>query len=429
MLDIQRLRTQTQDVIERLNQRGEDFSYITQLLEDDQKRRDIIQQVETLKAARNQNAKKIGQMKREGLPVEALLESIDQDKEALKALEATLSALEASLQDAWLRLPNVPHPKIPVGLDEADNRVIRHEGEVPKFTFEPKAHWDLAKDANLLDFERATKISASRFVVYKGLGARLERALIQFMMDLHSNAGYQEILLPYIVNGASMLGSGQFPKFKEDAFGLKDDRDLYLNPTAEVPSINLHRDEIIPLEDLPIRYTAFTTAFRQEAGSAGRDTRGILRQHQFNKVELIQFTKPEDSYDTLNQMLAQSEAVLKALNIPYRVVELCSGDLGFAMSKTYDIEVYLPSYGTYREIGSISNAEDFQARRANIRFKRDKDAKPEYVHTLNGSGLAVGRTWIAVVENYQKEDGSIIIPEVLRPYMNTDIIPTKGAKL
>lgn len=429
MLDIQRLRTQTQDVIERLNQRGEDFSYITQLLEDDQKRRDIIQKVETLKAARNQNAKKIGQMKREGLPVEALLESIDQDKEALKALEATLSALEASLQDAWLRLPNVPHPKIPVGLDEADNRVIRHEGEVPKFTFKPKAHWDLAKDANLLDFERATKISASRFVVYKGLGARLERALIQFMMDLHSNAGYQEILLPYIVNGASMLGSGQFPKFKEDAFGLKDDRDLYLNPTAEVPSINLHRDEIIPLEDLPIRYTAFTTAFRQEAGSAGRDTRGILRQHQFNKVELIQFTKPEDSYDTLNQMLAQSEAVLKALNIPYRVVELCSGDLGFAMSKTYDIEVYLPSYGTYREIGSISNAEDFQARRANIRFKRDKDAKPEYVHTLNGSGLAVGRTWIAVVENYQKEDGSIIIPEVLRPYMNTDIIPTKGAKL
>ncbi len=428
MLDIQRLRNEPKDVIERLNQRGEDFSYITQLLEDDQKRRDIIQQVETLKAARNQNAKKIGQMKREGLPVETLLESIDQDKEALKALEATLSALEASLQDAWLRLPNVPHPKIPVGLDEAGNRVIRHEGEVPKFSFEPKAHWDLAKEANLLDFERATKISASRFVVYKGLGARLERALIQFMMDLHSHAGYQEILLPYIVNGASMLGSGQFPKFKEDAFGLKDDRDLYLNPTAEVPSINLHRDETIPLEDLPIRYTAFTTAFRQEAGSAGRDTRGILRQHQFNKVELIQFTKPEDSYGTLDQMLAQSEAVLKALKIPYRVVELCSGDLGFAMSKTYDIEVYLPSYGTYREIGSISNAEDFQARRANIRFKRDKDAKPEYVHTLNGSGLAVGRTWIAVVENYQQEDGSIIIPEVLRPYMNTDTIPTKGAK-
>ena len=423
MLDMQRLREDAQGMIARLNQRGDDFSYLERLLEDDQKRRDIIQKVEALKAMRNQNAKQIGQMKRQGLPVDDLLQSMDNDKETMKALEETLAALEASLQDAWLRVPNVPHKDIPVGQDEADNKIVKVVGEAPTFTFTPKAHWDLAKDAQLLDFERATKIASSRFVVYTGLGARLERALIQFMMDLHAESGYQEILLPYIVNGASMLGTGQFPKFKEDAFTLVDDRDLYLNPTAEVPSINLHRDEIIPSDALPIRYTAFTTAFRQEAGSAGRDTRGILRQHQFNKVELIQVTKPEDSYAALDAMLAQSEKVLQALNIPYRVVELCSGDLGFAMSKTYDIEVYLPSYGTYREIGSISNAEDFQARRANIRFKRDKEAKPEYVHTLNGSGLAVGRTWIAVVENYQQEDGSIIIPDVLRPYMKVDKIP------
>ena len=423
MLDIQRLRDDAKALIQRLNQRGEDFGYIQALLEDDQKRRDIIQKVEALKALRNQNAKKIGELKRQGLPVDDLLASMDNDKDTLKTLEETLHALEASLHDAWLRLPNIPHENIPVGEDETSNVVIRHVGEVPNFPFEAKAHWDLAKEANLLDFERATKISASRFVVYKGLGARLERALIQFMMDLHAESGYQEVLLPYIVNGASMLATGQFPKFKDDAFTLVDERDLYLNPTAEVPAINLHRDEIIPQSHLPIRYTAFTTAFRQEAGSAGRDTRGILRQHQFNKVELIQLTKPEDSYEALEAMLAQSEKVLKALKIPYRVVELCSGDLGFAMSKTYDIEVYLPSYGTYREIGSISNAEDFQARRANIRFKRDKESKPEYVHTLNGSGLAVGRTWIAVVENYQNEDGSIIIPEVLRPYMKLDKIP------
>jgi seryl-tRNA synthetase len=242
------------------------------------------------------------------------------------------------------------------------------------------------------------------------------------MMDHHAEAGYQEMLLPYLVNEASMIGTGQFPKFKDDAFATTDERGLYLNPTAEVPGINLHRDEILSEGALPRRYTAFTTAFRQEAGSAGRDTRGILRQHQFNKVELIQITTPETSYAALDAMLAQSESLLKLLKIPYRVVELCSGDLGFAMAKTYDIEVYLPSYGTYREIGSISNAEDFQARRANIRFKRSKEAKPEYVHTLNGSGLAVGRTWIAIVENYQNEDGSITVPEVLRPYMKTDII-------
>ena len=299
---------------------------------------------------------------------------------------------------------------------------MRFFKEPTKFDFEVKDHVALAENLDILDFDRAAKITGARFVVYKGLGARLERALISFMMDLHAKQhGYTELMPPYIVNGASMLGTGQFPKFQEDAYkvsaGQEDDNDWYLNPTAEVPSINMYRDEIIDGDALPIKFCSYTTAFRAEAGSAGRDTRGILRQHQFNKVELIKFTKPEDSYDELEKMLLNSEEVLKQLDIPYHVVELCTGDMGFGMAKTYDIEVWLPGQNCYREIGSISNAEDFQARRANIRFKRTKDAKTELVHTLNGSGLAVGRTLIAVLENYQQEDGSIKVPEVLVPYM------------
>ena len=422
MLDIQRFREHLDETTRRLNSRGDDFSYLQSLVDLDHKRRSIIVKVEEIKALRNQNAKQIGLLKREGKDVSAVLATMENSKTELAALEDTLAAIETDLNDAMLRIPNVPHVDIPIGQDENDNRLVKTVGDLPTFSFDPKPHWELGESLGLLDFERATKISASRFVVYQGLGARLERALIQFMMDHHAEAGYQEMLLPYLVNEASMIGTGQFPKFKDDAFATTDERGLYLNPTAEVPGINLHRDEILSEGALPRRYTAFTTAFRQEAGSAGRDTRGILRQHQFNKVELIQITTPETSYAALDAMLAQSESLLKLLKIPYRVVELCSGDLGFAMAKTYDIEVYLPSYGTYREIGSISNAEDFQARRANIRFKRSKEAKPEYVHTLNGSGLAVGRTWIAIVENYQNEDGSITVPEVLRPYMKTDII-------
>lgn len=422
MLDMQRLRDRLEETIERLNTRGDDFAYLKSLIDLDVKRRNIIVKVEEIKALRNQNAKQIGLLKREGKEVESILASMESSKTELTSLEDALHAIEEKLKEALLRIPNVPHDAIPVGQDENDNRLVKTEGNLPTFSFDPKPHWELGESLHLLDFERATKISASRFVVYQGLGARLERALIQFMMDHHAEAGYQEMLLPYLVNEASMVGTGQFPKFKEDAFATTDERGLYLNPTAEVPGINLHREEILAESELPRRYTAFTTAFRQEAGSAGRDTRGILRQHQFNKVELIQITTPETSYAALDAMLAQSESILKLLKIPYRVVELCSGDLGFAMAKTYDIEVYLPSYGTYREIGSISNAEDFQARRANIRFKRSKEAKPEYVHTLNGSGLAVGRTWIAIVENYQNEDGTITVPEVLRPYMKTDII-------
>lgn len=418
MLDLQQLRTEKEPILKRLNTRGEDFTdRLESLLEMDASRRAILVELEALKAARNQLSKRVGEAKRQGEDAAPLLKQVEDSKEKIQALEKDANAVSAKLQGALLRIPNLPHPACPIGRDESENVEIFKEGVPRVFDFSPKAHWDLGVEKNILDFERAAKISASRFVVYKNDGAKLERALIQFMMDTHSANGYQELMLPYLVNATSMTATGQFPKFKDDAFAVNDERGLYLNPTAEVPGINLYRDEIIPLADLPLKFTAFTTAFRQEAGSAGRDTRGILRQHQFNKVELIKFTHPDTSYQELDEMLESSESILKALKLPYRVVELCTGDLGFSMRKTYDIEVYLPSYETYREIGSISNAEDYQARRGNIRFKADAKAKPEFVHTLNGSGLAVGRTWIAVVENYQNEDGTITVPDVLIPYM------------
>ena len=423
MIDLKQLRENADAVIERLNQRGDDFSYLHDLVKKDEQRREIISTLETLKAKRNTISKTIGKLKRDGKDTQAIMHELEDDKATIQQLEKALEALETDIEQTLLMTPNIPHKDIPMGKDEADNPLIKTVGEVPTFDFEVQPHWDLGPKLNILDFDRATKMSASRFTVYKGLGARLERALIQFMMDLHSEEhGYQELILPYIINRKSMLAAGQFPKFEADAFKLVDDRDLYLNPTAEVPSINMHRDEILSVDQLPIRYVSYTTAFRQEAGSAGRDTRGIIRQHQFNKVELIQFTTPENSYQALEAMLAASEQVLKRLKLPYRVVELCSGDIGFAMAKTYDIEVYIPAYNTYREIGSISNAEDYQARRANIKYRPSKDAKPEFVHTLNGSGLAVGRTVVAILENYQQKDGSIKVPEVLIPYMKTDII-------
>ncbi len=423
MLDIKALRDNTEEIIERLNTRGDDFSHLKSLLKKDEERRDLIQSIEKTKSNRNAVSKKIGEYKREGKDVSDILASIEKDKHAIQSMQEKLKTLEHEIAYTLLRTPNIPHRNIPLGKDESDNVELRSYGEVPRFDFEAKPHWELGKTLDILDFDRASKIATSRFVVYKNLGARLERALINFMLDYHiTHHGYQELMLPFIVNEDSMFATGQFPKFKDDAFELNDERNLYLNPTAEVPAINLHRDEILKGDTLPLHYAAFTTAFRQEAGSAGRDTRGILRQHQFNKVELIKFVKPETSYEELEAMLLNSEAILKALEIPYRVVELCSGDIGFGMAKTYDIEVYLPSYNTYREIGSISNAEDFQARRGNIRFKRDQNSKAEYVHTLNGSGLAVGRTVIAIMENYQQEDGSILIPKVLQPYMKTDII-------
>lgn len=424
MLDIKMLREETDKVVELLSRRpGNYVALVYDVLAKDKERREDIQKVEVLKAKKNETSKLIGAYKREGKDTAEIQASVKEYGDEITAMDANVTLLDAQIKDLMYMIPNLPNEFIKVGKDDSENREIRKFKEPTKFSFPIKPHYDLGTKLDILDFDRAGKISSSRFVVYKGLGARLERSLISFMMDLHSNEhGYRECMPPYIVNEASMYGTGQFPKFKEEAFKLYDDRNLYLNPTAEVPTINLHRDEVLDVNQLPIKYVSYTTAFRQEAGSAGRDVRGILRQHQFNKVELIKFTKPEDSYDELEKMLKDSESVLQLLDIPYHVVELCTGDLGFSMRKTFDIEVWVPSENKYREIGSISNAEDYQARRANIKFRRTADAKLEYVHTLNGSGLAVGRTVIAIMENYQQEDGSIVVPQVLRKYMGVDVI-------
>ena len=423
MLDIKLIKEKTEFCIKMLNIRGGDFSYLRDVVEQDKKRREIIIQVEKIKALRNETSKKIGLYKRKGKDASELFKNVENIGIEIKEFEEELRNIEQFISESLLKTPNIPHVDTPIGIDDSQNVEIKKEGIIPTFDFEPLPHWELATKLDILDFERASKISGSRFVVYKGLGARLERALINFMTDLHTfEHGYTELLPPYIVNRESMVATGQFPKFEEDAFKLVDKRDLYLNPTAEVPSINMHRDEMLSIEQLPIKYAAFTTAFRQESGSAGRDTRGIIRLHQFNKVELIKFTTPESSYKELDKMLLNSEKVLKLLKLPYRVVQLCSGDLGFSMKKTFDLEVWLPSINAYKEIGSISNAEDYQARRGNIKFKRSKDDKPEFVHTLNGSGLAVGRTVVAILENYQQKDGTIIVPEILLPYMKTKII-------
>jgi len=423
MLDIKLIRENPDKVYELLSRRNGDYKYVYLIVGKDKTRREAIAEVERLKARKNDVSKQIGQAKREGKDIAQIQASVEAIGETIKTLDQTVALLDEEIKQMLLITPNIPNESIAIGKDDSQNRELKRHLEPTKFDFPIKAHYELGEALDILDFARAAKISGARFVVYKGLGARLERSLIMFMMDLHANKhGYREIIPPYIVNEASMIGTGQFPKFKDDAFKLYDDRQLYLNPTAEVPTINLHRDEVLDVNALPIKYVAYTTAFRQEAGSAGRDTRGILRQHQFNKVELIKFTKAEDSYLEHDKMLEDSETVLKILNLPYRVVELCTGDLGFGMRKTYDIEVWLPSENKYREIGSISNAEDFQARRANIKYRPADGGKLELVHTLNGSGLAVGRTVIAIMENYQQKDGSIVVPEVLRPYMGVDVI-------
>ncbi len=424
MLDLKYVIDNIEVVIKKLSTRNADFSYLNELVELAEKRRVIIMDVEAKKAYRNEASKKIGQLKREKKDASEVLIEVADIGDAIKVLDNELKDVELKIQTIMAEVPNIPHEDTPIGKDENDNVEVKKWGEPRQFDFPVKDHVELSEKLGILDFERAAKVTGTRFVVDKGLGARLERALIQFMMDQHAiDEGYTEIIPPYIVNGESMYATGQFPKFKEDAFKLDlEDSDYYLNPTAEVPTINLYRNEILTGEELPIKYCAYTTAFRSEAGSAGRDTRGILRQHQFHKVELIKFTKPEESYDELEKMLIDSETVLQRLRLPYRVVSLSTGDLGFGATKTYDIEVWLPGQDKYREIGSISNDEDFQARRANIRFKRTKDAKTEYVHTLNGSGLAVGRTMIAIIENYQNEDGSITVPEALVPYMKVDVI-------
>lgn len=422
MLDLRYVVENLDDVVKKLNQRGEDYSYLYELKDLYEERSSLMKEAERLKAFRNETSKKIGEYKRLKKDASEILKKVSNISDDIKELDLKLNNVLNKINEYLLNTPNIPDESVPVGKDESDNKLIKTHLEIPKFDFEIKDHVDLGLSLDILDFDRATKVAGSRFVVYKGLGARLERALIQFMMDVHSvKYGYLEFIPPFIVNEESMIGTGQLPKFKDDSFKLEG-RDWYLNPTAEVPMINLHRNEILDYNDLPLNYVAFTSAFRSEAGSAGRDTRGILRQHQFQKVELIKFAKPENSNEELENMLKQSELILKLLKLPYRVVSLSTGDLGFSMTKTYDIEVWVPSQNKYREIGSISNAKDYQARRAKIRFKRDKDSKTEYVHTLNGSGLAVGRCVIAIMENYQQEDGSIKIPEVLIPYMNTNII-------
>ncbi|MGZ0084081.1 serine--tRNA ligase [Caldibacillus thermoamylovorans] len=417
MLDVKLLRTQFQEVKEKLMQRGGDLANIDRFEQLDKERRRLIAEVEELKSKRNDVSQQIAVLKREKKDAEPLIAEMRQVGDHIKQLDEQIRQLEEELDGLLLSMPNVPHESVPVGQSEEDNVEVRRWGEPRSFPFAPKPHWDIADQLGLLDFERAAKVAGSRFVFYKGLGARLERALINFMLDIHLDEfGYQEVLPPYLVNRASMIGTGQLPKFAEDAFHL-DSEDYFLIPTAEVPVTNLHRDEILAADDLPLYYAAYSACFRAEAGSAGRDTRGLIRQHQFNKVELVKFVKPEDSYAELETLTRQAETILQRLGLPYRVVALCTGDLGFSAAKTYDIEVWLPSYGTYREISSCSNFEAFQARRANIRFRREPNAKPEYVHTLNGSGLAIGRTVAAILENYQQEDGSVVIPEALRPYM------------
>ncbi|HLS99908.1 MAG TPA: serine--tRNA ligase [Acholeplasma sp.] len=421
MLDLKFVTENLDYVLNKLEGRNGDYTFLKKIPLLQEERKNIINDVETKKAKRNEISKLVGQYKREGKDATDLLKEVEAIKVDIPHQEERLAAIEQEIFEMLSIVPNLPADEVPVGKDEEANVEIKRWGTIRNFDFPIQDHVALGEKLGILDFERAAKITGPRFVVDMGLGARLERALIAFMIDLHVAKGYKEIIPPYIVSAKSMFATGQFPKFKEDSFNLAG-TDWYLNPTAEVPTINLYRDEIVPNEQLPIRYVSFTTAFRAEAGSAGRDTRGILRQHQFNKVELIKFARPEESEEEHQQMLKDSEAVLQALNLPYRVVLLSTGDMGFGMKKTYDLEVWLPGQNMYREIGSISNAGDFQARRANIRFKRDKDAKTEYLHTLNGSGLAVGRTIIAILENYQNADGTVTIPEVLVPYMRETII-------
>jgi seryl-tRNA synthetase len=425
MLDVKLLRANFAEVKEKLQHRGEDLTDFGKFEELDVKRRELIVESEALKSKRNEVSQQVAFLKREKKDADHLITEMREVGEKIKSLDDELRGVEETLQELLLSIPNIPHESVPVGDTEDENIEVRKWGNIPEFGFEPKPHWEVAEKLGILDFERAGKVTGSRFVFYKGLGARLERALISFMLDLHVDEhGYKEILPPYMVNRASMTGTGQLPKFEEDAFKVSD-VDYFLIPTAEVPVTNMHRDEILSGDELPIKYAAYSACFRSEAGSAGRDTRGLIRQHQFNKVELVKFVKPEDSYEELEKLTNNAEKVLQLLGLPYHVLSMCTGDLGFTAAKKYDIEVWIPSANVYREISSCSNFEAFQARRANIRFRRDPKAKPEFVHTLNGSGLAIGRTVAAILENFQQEDGSVVIPEVLRPYMGnrTSILP------
>lgn len=417
MLDIKKIRADFEGVKEKLSKRGEDLTDFDKFESLDEKRRELIAKVEVLKAERNEVSQQVAVMKRNKENADDVIARMREVGDEIKRLDEELNQVENDLEYIMLRIPNIPHESVPVGDSEDDNVEVRTWGAQPEFSFEPKPHWEIGTNLNLLDFERAAKVTGSRFVFYRGLGARLERALINFMLDLHiEEHGYEEMLPPYLVNRTSLTGTGQLPKFEEDAF-LIEEEDYFLIPTSEVPVTNFYRDEILDGAQLPAAFAAYSTNFRSEAGSAGRDTRGLIRQHQFNKVELVRLVKPEESYDELEKLTGHAEKVLQLLNLPYRVLKMCTADLGFTAAKKYDIEVWIPTQNMYREISSCSNFEDFQARRAGIRFRREAGAKPEYVHTLNGSGLAIGRTVAAILENYQQEDGTVVIPEVLRPYM------------
>lgn len=425
MLDIKRIRDDFDNVKKAVESRGKGDYNIGRTVELDDKRRALLAEVEALKAEQNKASKEIPKMKKAGEDTTALMAEMKELSGKIAGLDEQVKAVQAELREVLLGIPNTPNPEDPIGKDDSDNVEIRRWGEPRKFDFDFKPHWDLGMDLDILDFDRAAKLSGARFTVYKGAGARLERSIINFFLNTHTmEQDYTEILPPFMVGRAAMTGTGQLPKFEDDMYHLPE-VDQFLIPTAEVPVTNLLSDEILDGDSLPINYTAYTPCFRKEAGSAGRDTRGLVRQHQFNKVEMVKFVKPEESYEQLEKLTNDAEVLLQKLEIPYRVIILSTGDTGFSSAKTYDIEVWMPSYGRYVEISSCSNFEDFQARRANIRFRRDPKSKPEFVHTLNGSGLAVGRTFAAILENYQNEDGSITIPEVLRPYFGADKIEKK----
>ena len=418
MLDLKKVCDNIEYVEERLSGRSGHFP-IAEVAQKAKRRKEIIKQVEALKAEKNKVSAEIAEIKRSGGSCDDLIKKMRDEGDKIKALDDELSEVENSLKELMYAIPNLPDESVPVGSDSDDNVEVRRWGEPTKFDFEPKAHWDIGTNLDMLNFEQAGKITGARFTVYRNWGAKLERAIMNLMLDTHAKSGYTEIFPPFMVNRDSMLGTGQLPKFEEDMFAVKG-TNYYLIPTAEVPVTNLHRGDVLSADQLPIKYCAYTACFRAEAGSAGRDTRGLIRQHQFNKVELVKFAHPDHSFEELESLTHDAEKILQLLKIPYRVVCLCTGDLGFSSTKTYDIEVWLPSYGRYVEISSCSNFVDFQARRANIRFK--ENGKTQFVHTLNGSGLAIGRTTAAVMENYQNADGSITVPEVLRPYIGTDII-------
>lgn len=420
MLDARFVRENIDAVRDALGKRGYDID-LSGFLSLEEERLRLLRESEELRNRRNVVSEEIGRLKRQGQKADDLIAEMKAVSERIKEIEDTLKGLEDKTGAFLLNLPNIPHESVPVGKDETENVEVRRWGEPANFDFEPLNHWDIAETLDIIDFERGAKIAGARFSVMKGAGARLERALMNFMLDLNTSKGYKEIFPPILVNRESMTGTGQLPKFADELFRTVDP-EFYLIPTAEVPVTNIHRDEILKESDLPIYYTAYTPCFRREAGSYGKDVRGLIRQHQFNKVELVKFVKPEDSYDELESLTRDAEDILQRLGLPYRVVALCTGDLGFAAAKTYDLEVWLPGQKRYREISSCSNFEDFQARRANIRFRREGKKGTEFVHTLNGSGLAIGRTVVAILENYQQRDGTVVIPEALRPYMGIDVI-------